>query len=170
MNIRKTAYSGMFLALALIISYVESFIPFFFGVPGIKLGLPNIIIVLTLYTMGTREALVMSVARILLAGFLFGNMYSIIYSLAGGLLSLLIMTLCKNAKAADREALFSIKGVSIAGGTAHNIGQLLMAIWLVENWSIAFYTPVLLMAGASAGLVIGILAEEIRRRVFDRIY
>ena len=89
---KKTAYLGVYLALALICSYVESLIPFYFGIPGVKLGLTNIVVVLMLYCVGTKEALAVSALRIVLAGFLFGNMFSILYSLAGGLLSFLAVS------------------------------------------------------------------------------
>lgn len=91
----KVAYLGVFLALALICSYVESLIPFYFGIPGVKLGLTNLVVVLMLYCVGTKEALLISVLRIVLSGFLFGNMFSILYSLAGGLLSFIVMVLLK---------------------------------------------------------------------------
>lgn len=95
---KKTAYLGVYLALALICSYVESLIPFYFGIPGVKLGLTNIVVVLMLYCVGTKEALAVSALRIVLSGFLFGNMFSILYSLAGGLLSFLVMYLLKKTK------------------------------------------------------------------------
>lgn len=95
MKTRKIAYLGVFLALALILSYVESLIPFYFGIPGVKLGLTNLIVVVMLYCTGTKEAFGVSVARILLAGFLFGNLFSILYSLAGGVLSFIVMCLLK---------------------------------------------------------------------------
>ena len=93
---KKTAYLGLFLALALICSYIESLIPFYFGIPGVKLGLTNIVVVMMLYCIGAKEALLVSLLRIVLAGFMFGNMFSILYSLAGGILSFLIMYLLKD--------------------------------------------------------------------------
>ena len=112
----KVAYFGVFTALALIFSYVETLIPFSFGIPGVKLGLANLIIVIALYKMNLREAYLLSVVRVLLAGFIFGNYFSIIYSLAGGILSLTVMAFMKKKKGG-----FSIMGVSIAGGVFHNI-------------------------------------------------
>ena len=132
----------MFTAFALIASYIESLIPFYFGIPGVKLGLTNAVIVLVLYLMGTKEALAVSFARILLAGFLFGNLYSILYSLAGGMLSFLVMVLLKRWKR------FSVVGVSMAGGVFHNVGQILVAMAVVENVSLAYYMPPLLISGA----------------------
>lgn len=156
---KKVAFLGIFLALALIFSYVESMIPFFFGVPGMKLGLANIVVVILLYCMGTKEAYGVSVARVLLAGFLFGNLYSILYSLAGALLSLSIMFLLK------RTSKFKIISVSAVGGVCHNIGQLLVAMFAVENYRIAYYLPVLLIAGLITGILIGIVAQEVVLRV-----
>lgn len=156
---KKAAFLGIFLALALIFSYVESMIPFFFGVPGMKLGLANIVIVILLYCIGPKEAYGVSVARVLLAGFLFGNLYSIIYSLAGALLSLTVMFLMKKT---DK---FKIISVSAVGGICHNIGQLIVAMIAVENYRISYYLPVLLIAGLVTGILIGIVAQEIVLRI-----
>lgn len=151
----KTAFLGLFLALALICSYVESLIPFYFGIPGVKLGLTNMVVILVLYQIGAKEALAISVMRVLLAGFLFGNMYSILYSLAGGMLSFLIMYLLKKTKQ------LGVLPISVAGGLFHNVGQILMAAVTVENVNIMYYLPVLLIAGFITGLLIGILSQEI---------
>ena len=158
----KVAYLGIFLALALICSYVESLIPFYFGIPGVKLGLTNVVIVLLLYCVGTKEAFCVSVLRIVLAGFLFGNMFSILYSLAGGVLSFLVMVLLK------RTGKFSVLPVSVSGGIFHNIGQIAVAALVVENYNIFYYLPVLLIAGFLTGFLIGIAAKETIVRVGDR--
>lgn len=160
---RKTAYMGMFLALALICSYVESLIPFYFGVPGVKLGLTNIVVVLMLYCIGAKEALLISVLRIILAGFLFSNVFSILYSLAGGLFSFLIMYLLKKTNK------LKVITISVAGGLCHNIGQLAMAAAVVENYHIFYYLPLLLAAGFVTGLLIGLLAQEMILRVGGRL-
>ena len=149
----------MFTALALIFSYVESLIPFHIGIPGVKLGLANLIVVVALYKMGTGEAYALSVARIVLSGFLFANLFSIIYSLAGGMLSLTVMVFLK------KKGWFSVYGVSLAGGVMHNVGQLLIAMLIVETFSVSYYLPVLLVAGAITGLVIGILTEAMLKRL-----
>lgn len=153
--LHKTAYIGMFLAVALICSYIETLIPFSFGIPGVKLGLTNVVIVLMLYTVGEKEAFLVSILRIVLVGFLFGNMFSILYSLSGGLLSYVMMVLLRKTEC------FSCISVSVAGGISHNIGQILVAAWIVQNFNIMFYIPVLLVAGLVTGLVIGILAQEL---------
>lgn len=160
---RKTAYLGMYLALALICSYVESLIPFYFGIPGVKLGLTNIVVVLLLYTIGAKEAFLVSVVRIILAGFLFGNPFSILYSLSGGVLSFLVMYLLK------KTGKLKVITVSVAGGIAHNMGQLFMAALVVENYHILYYLTVLFIAGFVTGFLIGILSQEIIFRIGNRI-
>ena len=157
MHGRKVAIFGVFTALALIFSYVELLIPINFGIPGAKLGLANLMTVLVLYKMGTKEALALSVTRIILSGFMFGNLFGILYSLSGGLLSFLVMVLLKKS---DR---FSVAGVSIGGGTAHNIGQLAMVV--VQTYQVGYYLPVLLVAGEVTGLLIGLVAKEVLKRI-----
>lgn len=155
----EVAYFGVFTALALIFSYVETLIPISFGVPGVKIGLANLVVVIALYKIALKKAYLLSVVRVLLAGFLFGNYFSIIYSLAGALLSLTVMAVLKKAGG------FSIIGVSIAGGVFHNIGQLFVAMLVVETFRVAYYVPVLLIAGLLTGCVIGILSQEMLRRL-----
>ena len=160
---RNVAYLGMYLALALICSYVESLIPFYFGIPGVKLGLTNIVVVLLLYTLGAKEAFLVSVVRIILAGFLFGNPFSILYSLSGGALSFLAMYVLK------RTEKLKVVTVSVAGGVMHNTGQLIMAALVVENYHILYYLPVLLIAGFVTGFFIGIVSQEIILRIGNRV-
>ncbi len=155
----KVAYFGVFTALALIFSYVETLIPVNFGIPGVKLGLANLIIVVALYKMKVRETFLLSVVRVLLSGIIFGNYFSIIYSLAGGLMSLAVMVLLRRTDG------FSVMGISIAGGVFHNIGQLIVAMLVVETFSVIYYVPVLLTAGMITGLVIGIAANEMLKRL-----
>ncbi|MBU3876692.1 Gx transporter family protein [Faecalicatena sp. AGMB00832] len=155
----KAAYFGVFTALALIFSYVEMLIPIQFGVPGIKLGLANLMIVIMLYKSGPKDALLLSVVRIVLSGFLFGNLFAIIYSLAGGILSLAVMALLK------KRGTFSVMGVSIAGGVCHNIGQLVVAMAVVETYRVGYYLPVLLIAGTVTGMLIGIVSNEVLKRI-----
>ena len=155
----KVAYFGVFTTLALIFSYVETLIPIQFGIPGVKLGLANLIIVIALYRMKLSEAYLLSIVRVLLAGFIFGNYFSIIYSLAGGLLSLTVMALLR------KKGGFSVIGVSIAGGVFHNIGQLIIASVIVETFSVMYYVPVLLIAGLVTGLLIGIASDGLLKRL-----
>lgn len=155
----KVAYFGVFTALALIFSYVETLIPIQFGIPGVKLGLANLIIVIALYRMNLTEVYLLSIVRVLLSGFIFGNYFSIIYSLAGGLLSLTVMALLR------KKGGFSVIGVSIAGGVFHNVGQLIIASLIVETFSVMYYFPVLLIAGLVTGLLIGITSESMLKRL-----
>lgn len=155
----RIAYFGVFTALALIFSYVETLIPISFGVPGVKLGLANLIIVIALYKLQLKEAYLLSVTRVLLSGFIFGNYFSILYSLAGGVLSLSMMALLKKCGG------FSIIGVSIAGGVTHNIGQLLVAMFVVETYRVTYYLPVLLIAGLLTGALIGVISGEMLKRL-----
>ncbi len=156
---KKVAFIGVFVALALVCSYVESLIPFYFGIPGMKLGLTNIVIIILLYCMGGKEAYGVSVLRVLLAGFLFGNLFSIIYSLAGAMLSLTVMFLLKKTEKCK------LVTVSTMGGICHNIGQLIVAALVVENFNIFYYMPFLLLAGFITGLLIGIIAQEVTIRI-----
>ena len=157
----RVAYFGVFTALALIFSYVESLIPIQLGIPGVKLGLANLIIVIALYKMRLSEVFLLSIVRILLSGFLFGNYFSILYSLAGGLLSLVVMALLK--KTGD----FSVMGISMAGGVSHNVGQLVVAMLVVETFSVGYYLPVLLVAGLGTGFLIGVAAGEMLKRLVN---
>lgn len=157
----RVAYFGVFTALALIFSYVESLIPIQLGIPGVKLGLANLIIVIALYKMRLSEVFLLSIVRILLSGFLFGNYFSILYSLAGGVLSLAVMALLK--KAGD----FSVMGISMAGGVSHNVGQLVVAMLVVETFSVGYYLPVLLVAGLVTGFLIGVAAGEMLKRLVN---
>ena len=152
---KKLANMAMLVALAMIFSYVESLIPINFGVPGMKLGVANLVTVTGLYFLEIPEVLAVSVLRVLLTGFLFGNGMSIIYSLAGAVVSLLAMVLVKKM-----DGNF-IVGVSITGGVFHNIGQILVAMAVVENLKLIYYLPVLLVAGTVTGFVIGIVAGKI---------
>lgn len=152
-NIKKTARMGMLVALAMIFSYVEVLVPFSVGIPGIKLGLANLVVVIGLYLFSPGEVFLISVVRIFLMGLLFGNGATLIYSLAGGILSFLIMAVCK------MRSKFSIVGISILGAVFHNIGQLGAAVILLANIKISYYLPILLIAGVITGLVTGFISE-----------
>lgn len=155
----RIAYFGVFTALALIFSYVETLIPVSFGIQGVKLGLANLIVVIALYKVKLKEVYLLAVTRILLSGFLFGNYFSILYSMAGGLLSLSIMALLK------KRGGYSVMGISAAGGVFHNVGQLLVAMAVVGSFNLSYYLPVLLVAGLLTGLLIGLLAGQMLKRL-----
>ena len=152
---QKISYCAVFTALAMIFSYVEAILPINFGVPGMKLGLANLVIVAGLYYLNEKDVLIISVTRILLMGLLFGNGMSLIYSLTGGMLSYLIMILMK------KKTNLSVLMISIGGGITHNIGQLIVASLVVSNFYIFYYFPALLIAGTITGLLIGIVSERI---------
>ena len=137
---RKTAELGFFLAVALILSYVESLIPITFGIPGIKLGLPNLIVVLLLFGQryGAKEALLVNGMRIVLSGFMFSNLYAILYALAGAAFSFIAMLIGKRLRC------FSVIGVSVLGGVFHNIGQAVVAMIVVETFAVSYYIPFLI--------------------------
>lgn len=167
---RRTVELGFLLALALILSYVESLIPFSFGIPGIKLGLPNLIVLLLLYETlsgeaeearpplfsgGEREALLVNGLRVVLSGFLFGSLYGILYALAGAAFSFIAMLLGR------RAGRFSMVGVSILGGVFHNVGQLLVAMAVVETFAVVYYAPFLILSGTVTGALLGLAGREL---------
>ena len=156
---KKTAFLGLFAAAAMLLGYVESLIPVFVTVPGMKLGLANLAVVLALYLFGWKEAAAVSAVRILLSALLFGSLFSVAFSAVGGILSFAVMVLLKKTKK------FSIIGVSIAGGVAHNIGQLFVASLVVSNFHIFYYLTVLLVTGAVTGALIGVLSGELEKRL-----
>ncbi|MCI8484440.1 MAG: Gx transporter family protein [Lachnospiraceae bacterium] len=160
---KKAAYMGMLTALAFVFSYIEFLIPIHLGIPGVKLGLANLVVIVALYTMGTKEACALSLIRIVLTGFTFGSPASMLYSLAGGSLSLLVMILIRKLE------VFSVTGVSVLGGVFHNIGQILAAVLVVETASLLYYLPVLILSGTIAGAVIGILAARLMKRLENMI-
>lgn len=150
---------GLLTALAFVFSYVEFLIPVNLGVPGAKLGLANLVIIVALYTLRARDAFLLSMIRIVLVGFTFGSMAGMMYSLAGGMMSFAVMVLAKKTK------LLSVTGVSVLGGIFHNVGQILVAIMVVKTGSLIYYLPVLIVIGCLSGVVIGILGAMITKRV-----
>lgn len=158
MKASKVAQYGLLTALALVLSYLESLVPPLW-VPGVKLGLPNLAIVFALYRLGWKDACVISLVRVLLVTLLFGNGAALAYSAAGAALSLALMGLLK------RTGRFSSVGVSVAGGVAHNAGQILVAMALLETSRLAWYLPVLWLSGTVAGVLIGIVSGILVQRV-----
>jgi len=156
---KKIAFYALLIALAMIFSYIETLIPIPVFVPGMKMGFANIVTVFALYKLGEKDAAVIAVTRILLAAMLFGNVFSLAYSLAGGLFSLIIMILLKKTNR------FSLMGVSIAGGVCHNIAQVGIAALLLETSAFLYYLPVLLITGCIAGCIIGLIAGLIIKKL-----
>ena len=159
MKTKKVAFLGMCIALSMILSFVESQIPPLAAVPGVKMGLPNIVMVFMLYKIGAKETAIVSILRVILVGILFGTPLSMIYSLVGAALSLIGMILLKKTN------LFAPITVSVAGGILHNIGQIVTACLVMETAQIAYYLPVLLISGTIAGILIGLTAAMILKRL-----
>ena len=156
---KKIALGGILTALAMIFSYIESLIPIPLPVPGVKLGIANIAIISVLYLLGSGQALLVNLLRITLTAVLFGNFNSFLFSMAGGMLSLLVMVILK------KSGHFSIVGVSVAGGVFHNVGQI-TAVFLMDTTAIYFYLPVLLIFGIVTGIIIGLMGGYVTQRVY----
>jgi len=155
----KIALAAMLAALALIFSYIEAILPLNTGIPGVKLGIANLVILTALYVLDFRYAMLINILRILIAGLLFNGFFGAMYSLAGGVLSLIIMVLLKKTN------LFSVIGISMAGGVAHNLGQLLVAALIVSTMKLFYYFPILLFSGMISGVLIGILTHLILKKL-----
>ena len=156
---RRVALYGILIALAMVMSFIESLIPIPFPVPGVKIGLANLVTIVGLYLVGIPGTVCVTVLRVVLIGFSFGNPYSMIYGLSGSFLSLFVMALAK------RYHLFSHVGISILGGIFHNIGQMIFASVIVQTMGVFVYLPTLLLAGCIAGAVIGILGGIMTERL-----
>lgn len=155
----SVAMVALLAALALIFSYIEVLIPFNFGIPGIKLGIANIVVTIALYRLSAKHAASVNVIRVIIAGLLFNGLFGALYSLAGAIVSLLGMILLK------KTGLFSVTGVSMAGGVLHNLGQLIVATILIEDTRMFLYFPVLLFSGLITGILVGIVAQLVLDRL-----
>jgi len=158
-RVKKVALYGLLVALALVLSYVEAQVPAFFVMPGMKLGLTNVVVLIALTRMGYKDALVINILRIVIVGFTFSNTFSMLYSLAGGMLSWLAMSLLK------RTGRFGLVGISVAGGVFHNLGQIIAAAMLVSIGSLLYYLPFLLVSGTAAGVMIGFISAMVVKRL-----
>ena len=157
---RQLAYLGLCTAVALILAYVEVLLPpLFTAVPGIKLGLPNIAIIFVLYRYGLRHAAAVSFVRMAVVAMLFGNPMTFVYSLAGAVLSLLVMALLR------RLDCLSVVGVSVAGGVFHNVGQILMAMLLLGTAELGYYLIVLAVTGTVSGVFVGLCGALAVKRI-----
>lgn len=159
MNTKKTAVMGLCIALAMIMSYIETLFPLNFAVPGIKMGLANIVIIFILYKVGLKEAFIVSIIRVILVSLLFGNVMSMAYGLSGAFLSLLLMSILKKADT------FSVVGVSVVGAISHNAGQIIIAIIVMGAKEIAYYLPALCISGTVTGILIGIVSSIVVNRI-----
>ena len=157
---KKVAMLGVLTSVALVLSYVESILPpIWAAVPGIKVGLPNVVIIFLLYRYGVKEAAIVSFIRIFIVSLLFGNVMSMAYSFAGAILSIVLMAICKKIK------VFSTVGTSIVGGVAHNAGQILVAIFLFDTVQIGYYMIILAITGTIAGVFVGIAGALLLKRL-----
>lgn len=159
MDSKKIARYALLVALAMVLSWLESLIPLSVAIPGVKLGLTNLVVLFALYRMSTADALAISLIRVLLVSITFGNAFAFAYSFAGAALSLLIMWALK------KSAKFSPVGVSVAGGVGHNLGQIMVAALVLENSGLFFYLPVLMISGIAAGVCIGLVGGIIIQRI-----
>lgn len=155
----KLAVRAMLVAVAFVLAWLEAQIPTFIAVPGVKLGLTNLVVLIALYRLGWKDALLINGIRIVLVGLTFGNLFSLWYSLAGGLLSGIGMILLKNVCHAR------LVTVSVAGALLHNLGQLLVAVLILDTPSLFYYLVVLWIAGAVAGTVLGLICVPVVSRL-----
>ena len=155
---KRLVLLAMMTAVAMILSYVESLLPSV-GIPGVKMGLANIAVIFALFRFGWKEAAALSLVRVVLVSLLFGSVGAMLYSLAGAVLSLAVMALLRRT---DR---FSTVGVSVAGGVAHNAGQILMAMLILQTKQLLGYLPVLAVAGIGGGILTGLAAALLIRRI-----
>ncbi len=157
---KKVALLGIMTSVALILSYIEAILPpIWAAVPGIKMGFPNIVIIFLLYRFGVKEAAIVSFIRIFIVALLFGNVMTLAYSCAGAFLSIVLMAITKKINT------FSVVGTSITGGVAHNLGQILVAIFLFDTVQIGYYMAVLAVTGTIAGVFIGIAGAFLLKRL-----
>ncbi|MBR5441993.1 MAG: Gx transporter family protein [Clostridia bacterium] len=157
---KRVAFLGLLTSVALVLSYIEAILPpIWAAIPGIKMGFPNIVIIFLLYRFGVKEAAIVSVIRLFIVALLFGNVMTLAYSFAGAVLSLLLMALCKWS---DK---LSVVGTSIVGGVAHNLGQILVAIFLFDTVQIGYYMAVLAVTGTIAGVFIGLAGALLLKRL-----
>lgn len=159
MKAKKLAYLSVSVALAMILSYIESQIPSLTAIPGVKAGLANIAVVFVLYRFGTKEAVIVSVIRVFLVSVMFGSVLSLAYSLSGAVLSLFIMIVLKKFR------VFSTTAVSISGGVMHNVGQILAAMFLIRTDVLKYYLPFLIISGIVSGVVIGLVSSLLINRI-----
>ena len=157
---KKVALLGVLTSVALVLSYIEAILPpIWSAVPGIKMGFPNIVIIFILYRFGVKEAAIVSFIRIFIVALLFGNVMTLAYSCAGAFLSIVLMAIFKKINA------FSVVGTSIVGGVAHNLGQILVAIFLFDTVQIGYYMAVLAITGTIAGVFIGLTGAFLLKRL-----
>lgn len=155
MKSNKVSQMGLLIALAFVLSYLESLLPIQFGIPGVKLGLANIVVIIAIVQFDEKEAFFLTLAKAILVGVTFGSLYSMAYSMAGGILSTIVMVIM------HRTGKFSVVGISEAGGAVHNIGQVLVAMIVLKSMDLKYYLGFLVICGLITGFIIGITAKSI---------
>ena len=158
-NTKKLTLLAMMITFAIILSYVESRIPSFVAIPGIKVGLANIVVIFVLYTLGIKEAIIISAIRVGIISVLFGNIMSLAYSIAGAFLSLLVMFILKKLTP------LKLIAVSVVGGVMHNVGQIAVAAMILETAVVVYYLPFLILSGTIAGVAVGVAAAVLIKRL-----
>ena len=161
MKTRKIAGIGMMIAVAFVLSYLESLIPINVGIPGVKLGMSNLVVIFCMFCFNPTITFLIAVIRIILCGITFGSMSGMLYSLAGGMLSFIVMLLLKKTER------FSVCGVSVAGGVFHNVGQILEAMFVLQTNLLIYYLPFLIISGVVAGIIIGLIGTALIKRLKD---
>ena len=163
-NTKKLTTLAIIISLALILSFIESRIPAFVAIPGIKVGLANIAVIFTLYKIGTKEAIAVSILRVILVSFLFGTPVSLIYSVTGAIFSLTVMIILKKLTPLTEVT------VSVSGGIMHNVGQMTAASFMLSTNVVTYYLPFLLISGTIAGIAIGIASAILVKRINVNVY
>ena len=163
MKTKDVAVIGVLAAFGAILSYIEAILSFTTGIPGVKIGLANIAVVVALYMYGSKNAFMINIVRIIVVGLLFGNAFSMVFSAAGAIISFVVMVLFKKTNR------FSILGVSTVGGVAHNIGQIMIAALVVDSYSVIYYMPALFIAGIITGVIIGFVSKMLIKYIPRKI-
>ena len=158
-RVRKMTLLALTVSFALILSFIESRVPAFVAIPGIKVGLANIAVIFTLYKLGLKEAITVSVIRVVIVSMLFGSPVSLMYSAAGALLSICSMVILKKLTQLTEIA------VSVAGGVMHNVGQITMASILLDTNVVVYYLPFLILSGTVAGIAVGVASAILIKRI-----
>lgn len=153
MKTKQITQLGLLLSVSLVLAYLESLLPVMVAVPGVKLGLANIVTMLVLYHMGGKQAFFIMLFRVVIAGFLYSGIAGIVYGLVGGVCCIVVMVFLK------RISVFSVLGVSMMGAVFHNVGQILVAVIVMENTGVIYYLPVLCISGILSGLIVGYLSH-----------
>ena len=163
-NTRRLTFLALTVSFALMLSFIEARIPAFSTIPGVKAGLANIAVIFTLYKFGIKEAISVSIVRVLLVSMLFGSPISMIYSISGAVLSLTVMFILNKLTPLSEVV------VSVSGGIMHNVGQIGAASVMLGTNVVTYYLPYLMLSGTIAGIVVGVASALLIKKVdLDKI-